>query len=562
MDLQETNILNDITDVTEKVDNSQPLSAVPGTKAAQKVSEVETEKPKESVAIEEKNETKQETQEITPAVTPVIKTEVITPKQESLPYDVSSIKEKVADASEKIISTTKSEEIADSEYPFVLKNIKKEDTVSERVKTKAMSSFQTFLEGKDKLTENIQSQTLERQRIRDNPNNSTVSKECLASLESIQTELQAEYNTAKSYALSAMRELYKFENETATECESKISSADLILSNQLLKLNSDKLSYIDTALSNDSKISRLTAKIESLEDRLSLMKRERLEREDELEDKYNESLTSQEMETKKMMYQLIETHHDHMATRLTEHAGELNKQWEQVVEELASEESMKYQKEKSAIMSRLKGISEGIDRSESSVKETKNFHFVLSLVNELREFIDKNERSGPQKIFIKQRIDTLSDYLHEQPELIELLRQVPSRVLVHGLVSKPWIIERFRGIERSCHRLAYVEDEEKLTSYIKSYFRSLITPIRATTMDELDSLQASDLSNPVMIRSANDCVQKGDLYTAARLMNNLSGAARSEASHWVRDTISYLETEQVIRVLYWYLTASIIAAAK
>ena len=555
--------MNDTPDETEKVDNELPLPTLPETEAAHKVSEVEKEKPKESIIIEEKNETKQEIQEITPVVAPVSKKETITSKQEPLPYDASSIKEKVAEHSEKIISTTKSEEIADSEYPFVLKNSKKEDTISETVKSKAMLCFQTFLEGKDKLTENIQSQTLERQRIRDNPSNSTVSKEFLASLESIHTELQAEYNIAKSYALNALRELYKFENETATEYESKISSTDLVLSNQLLKLNSDEFSYTDTSpLGHDSKVSRLTAKIESLENKLSLMKRERLEREDELEKKYNEFLTSQEMETKKMMYQLIETHHDHMVTRLTEHAGELNKQWEQVVEELASEESMKYQKEKSAILSRLKGISDGIDSSESSVKETKNFHFVLSLVNELREFIDNKERTGPQKIFIKKRIETLCEYLHEQPELIELLRQVPSRVLVHGLVSKPWIIEEFRGIERSCHRLAYVEDEEKMSSYIKSYFRSLITPIRATTMDDLDSLQSSELSNPVMIRSANDCVQRGDLYTAARLMNNLSGAARTEASHWVRDTVSYLETEQVIRVLYWYLTASIIAAAK
>ena len=554
-------ILKDTTDETEKLDNKQPLPTVSETEAAQKISEVK-EKQKESVVIQEKNDIKREIQDNTPAVTPVIQEEAVTPEQVPLPYDASSTKEKIAEHSEKIISTTKPEEIADSEYPFVLKNSKHEDTISDTVKSKAFLCFQIFLESNDKLTENIQSQTLERQRIRDNPNNSIVSKECLASLESIQTELQAEYNTAKSYALNALRELYKFENDTATECESKISSTDLILSNQLLKLNSDKFPYTDTSLGHDSKISKLAEKIESLENKLSFMKRERLEREDELEKKYNESLNSQEMETKKMMYQLIETHHDHMATRLAEHAGELNKRWEQVVEEFASEESMKYQKEKSAILSRLKGISDGIDKSASSVKETKNFHFVLSLVNELREFIDKKEQTGPQKIFIKQRIAMLCEYLHEQPELIELLRQVPSRVLVHGLVSKPWIIEGFRGIERSCHRLAYVEEEEKLSSYIKSYFRSLITPIRATTMYDMGSQQSSELSNPVMIRSANNCVQKGDLYTAARLMNNLRGAARTEASHWVKDTVSYLETEQVIRILYWYLTASIIAAAK
>ncbi|KAI6657720.1 MICOS complex subunit MIC60-like isoform X3 [Oopsacas minuta] len=539
---------NDTTDLTGVIDKQSPPSVL-GDKEPEKIPELDKEKAVELVAIENKKVAEQEIEQVIPTV----KEDTIKTTQE--PYDTSSLLGKIPEISKQARAAAKPEETADSEYPFVQKNIEKDSTNIEKLKSKALTSFQHFKDGKDKLIGNIQSQTLERQRLLENPDNS-LSKESLESLESVQSELQTDYNTAKLYALNVMKELREIEDGTAAEYENKISSVDLMLSNQLMKLKSDNL--VSTESSDSLKILKLTAEIESLRNKLSQMKIESLEKQDEVEKRYNESLNSLEGETKKLMYQLIETHHDHMATHLTEHTDDLNKHWEKFIEEWTIAESQKYQKEKSIILSRLKGISAGIDRSEEFVTEMKQFHLVLSLVNELREFIDKKEHSNPHKIFVKQRIDKLCEHLHGQPDLIALLRQIPSGVLAHGLVSRPCILERFRGIERSCSRLAYVDDEEKLFSYVKSYFRSLVTLTRDSSVDNLQSVQ----SNSAMIRSAYACVQKGDLYTATVLMNNLRGAARSEASNWVRDTVSYLETEQVICILYWHLVASIVAATK
>ena len=508
----------------------------------------------------------QEPEQLPPAVTP--EAEVTQSKQnnETQPHvtdtDKKDVSKYVKQKDMPGYNNSRIEETLQDEFPTVHNNIQSADSNAKREISKAMISFQKYLDAKDKLNENIQSQRMEIERVSRNPHD-TVVKENLDSLESLHTELSAEYNTAKYYALSDLRELGETDRGTATDYENQLSTTDQKVSDALRTLDSVKsVSHRqDTLESNKSKISKLNSEIETLQSKLSHLRREDLDKQAELENKYNESLSSLEAETKKMMYQLIETHHDHMAARLAEHTGDLNKQWERILEEWTEAESGKYQNEKSEILSRFKGISLGIDRSAGFVSEMKRFHLVLSLVHELREFIEKREHSAPKKIFIKQRIDTLCEHLHEQPELVSLLRQIPSVVLVHGLVSKPWILERFRRIERSCWRLAYVDNEEKLFSYVKSYFRSLIafSGISALNIPDLEQLEHS---NATLLRYAHTCIEKGDLHTAARLMNNLNGVARSEASHWVRDAVSYLETEQVVRVLYWFLTARIVGDAK
>ena len=460
-------------------------------------------------------------------------------------------------------SSSRIEDTLESEFPEV-HNIASADSTAKDGKSKAMASFQKYLDAKDKFSENIQSQRLEIERVSQHPQDK-IANESLDSLESLHAELRAEYNTAKYYALSDLRELglEKTERQIATEYENQLSKADQKVSDALRTLDSAKsVSHRqDTLESKKLRIAKLSAEIESLQSKLSHLRREGLERESDLERRYSESLSSLEGETKKIMYQLIETHHDHMATQLTEHTGDLNKKWERILEEWTEAESEKYQKEKSEILSKMRGISIGIDKSAGFASEMKQFHLVLSLVSELREFLDKKERSGPKKIFIKQRIETLCQHLHGKPELVSLLGKIPHIVMVHGLVSKPWIVERFRGIERSCWRLAYVDDEDKISSYVKSYFRSFIAFAGSSALNSPD-FEHLEHNNATLLRYAHSCIQQGDLHTAARLMNNLTGVARREASHWVRETVSYLETEQVVRVLYWFLTASIVADAK
>ena len=506
-----------------------------------------------------------ETEQLLQAVTPQKEETQLKQDNEAQPRVTDSGKEVSDYVKQKDMSSyshSKVEDILDSEFPDVHNNILPADSSDRKGKSKAMASFQKYLDTKDKFSENIHSQRMEIERVSQHPQD-TVANESLDSLESLHAALRAEYNTAKYYALSDLRELGETDRRAATEYENQLSTADQKVSDALRTLDSAKsVSHRQDALeSNKSKLSKLSSEIESLQSKLSHLRREGLEREADLEIKYNESLSSLEGETKKIMYQLIETHHDHMAARLTEHTGDLNKKWVHILEEWTEAESGKYQKEKSEILSRLKGISLGIDKSAGFVSEMKQFHLVLSLVNELKEFIDKREQSGPKKIFIKQRIVTLCEHLHEQPELISLLKQIPSVVLVHGLVSKPWIVERFRGLERSCWRLAYVDDEDKLSSYVKSYFRSFITFSGSSSLS-IPDLEQLERSNATLLRYAHTCIQKGDLHTAARLMNNLTGVARREASHWVREVVSYLETEQVVRVLYWFLTARIVADAK
>ena len=515
----------------------------------------------------------------TPAATHTDKKEEkhISPDTQNLAPDIRAGSTQAADPSEHMkrmeqFGEARSEEALSSEFPFVHGNTEPADSGAEQQLARMRRGYQQFVDSKARLSENLKSQILETERVMENPQN-WVAYQSLDTLENLQLEFEAEYSGCREHTLTCLSQLGGPDAALVDKYESLMTSAHDEVTSSLLSLSRAKsalqevkqrrISDKESLQLYTDKISHLQTELGSARHELSRLRRESAASQEAMERKHSDSMTSTEGEAKKMMYQLIEAHHDHMATRLAEHTGELNREWSRILTEELELARSNFRGEKSSVLVRLKGISRGLEECEGSLTSMRDFQVVRSLVDELQEFINSREDSVPSKLFIRQRVLRLSQHLKHRSDMRQLLERIPRGVLVHGLSSKRWLVERFAGVERSCWRLAHVQDGQGLTGYVASYFRSLLTPHSPPkTADIPDGLESLPQSNAPKLRHARKFVQRGDLYNAALLMNSLRGVARTEASAWVRDAVSYLETEQVIQVLYWYLNASVVGAAK
>ena len=144
----------------------------------------------------------------------------------------------------------------------------------------------------------------------------------------------------------------------------------------------------------------------------------------------------------------------------------------------------------------------------------------------------------------------------DDPFIQLVLSSVPKRALEEGIASKAGLIKRFGKVKRICKRVALVGEEGGgLGSHLLSFIQSLLMFDMIYDKIVPEDHEAS-MNTLKLLSCAGKHIEKGDLETAVRLVNQLSGEARRVAEDWVKEACLYLETRQAVMVISEYLAAS------
>lgn len=466
------------------------------------------------------------------------------------------------------------EETVSSVYPIIYTETEQEKEQKQYEKEKELMDdvINIFWLTKDKFLQHLHLQRKEMTEVISKPEND-LARKSLEGLEGEYYSLLATYKNSKNDVFESLDNLQSFKKnlEVIEDTRGQIESGVNEVSQQILnlKIHQEALNEALTLQIKDTeskqmftrKITDLSGQIESLESELVTLKKKDTKRTLVMEKRYKEMLGAVEDETKRIIYQMIASHHDHMSNRLSEQAEELHETMEYKLRDVLQNISAEQQLNSAQLLAKLEGIDKGLNASQKGIKEIKSFQLVRNLIDELFEFIDQPSRGKPNKIFIKHRIESLQQYLSESTPLLEVLNHIPKTVLIHGLPSKQCLNEQFNKIEKTCLKLAYVHPGDGLLSYIVSYLRSWVPFQSSPKFDILRDNKNKYYDNVTMVKCARQCIDKGELYNAARILNNLRGVAREEATGWVRDARSYLETQQAIEILYWYIVTVTLTTA-
>ena len=167
-----------------------------------------------------------------------------------------------------------------------------------------------------------------------------------------------------------------------------------------------------------------------------------------------------------------------------------------------------------------------------------------------------NNDSDPYtKHTIHNEVTSLKESASNDEFIQSVLSSLPKQAMEEGISSETGLIKRFDRVKRICRRVALVGEGAGMGTYLLSFIQSLVTfdmiYDKIVPEDHLASMSTLKL-----LSCASRHIEKGDLETAVRLVNQLSGEARLVAMDWVKEACLYLETRQAVMVISEYLAAS------
>lgn len=158
---------------------------------------------------------------------------------------------------------------------------------------------------------------------------------------------------------------------------------------------------------------------------------------------------------------------------------------------------------------------------------------------------------------ISKEVNSLKEAAGNDEFISSVISSIPKQAVEEGITSESGLIKRFSRVRKICKRVALVGEEGGgLGMYLLSFLQSLLT--FDMIYDKMLSPRDYDSSANTfrLLSMANSYLDKGDLETAVRLVNQLSGEAGRVAEDWVKEACLYLETRQAVMVVSEYLAAS------
>ncbi len=282
-----------------------------------------------------------------------------------------------------------------------------------------------------------------------------------------------------------------------------------------------------------------------------------------------------------------EAHASHLRDALSSQADELGSVWSQELELKLVEQEAQYQIEMSKAMARLRGIESMVNTIANAgmcVSELYCIHVLLFVLFRWHgfqtDFSTPGELTRHQQI-IRNACDTLSgalDQANAYPDdrftiskeiaslrkaargdnfVLSVIESIPKQASSEsaiGIQSESGLQERFQKVYRISKRVSLVpENGGGLGTYALSYLQSLLVfnlrGVKETKdIDLLDTFE--------LLCLANSSVQKGDLEKAVWYVSHLRNESGRVARDWLEDARLYLETQQAVRVIQTYTSAT------
>lgn len=158
---------------------------------------------------------------------------------------------------------------------------------------------------------------------------------------------------------------------------------------------------------------------------------------------------------------------------------------------------------------------------------------------------------------LKKEVEAVSDAGGKHPFVETIIQTIPEEALDRGVWTEDSLRERFPRVKKVCKRVAMIDDKGgSLFKFMLSYVQSLFVFDSVFAKTEEDLVNVNELDAFSALAHAEFWLERGDLETALRFMNQLKGEPRRVASDWIREAKLLLEARQAAYALTAFASAS------
>lgn len=290
------------------------------------------------------------------------------------------------------------------------------------------------------------------------------------------------------------------------------------------------------------------------------LERQRAELDAMLEVKLVKQQEAFEQELQQQLRRQVAAHTEHLREALEEQRVDLGRAFGLELEQKLVEERAQHNAALASSVAKLQGMEDYLQARDELDRLSQQAKGLWLACQGLQHTLVHGS-GGPQSLAadlqLVERAAPMSPYVPL------VLASIPPEALARGVYPEVALKERFAQVERTCRRVALVDDQgsSSLLRYLASYLQSVFIVYPKELPEE--ELSDEQRVNPAqwdtfdVLSRVRYWLQHEDLEQALRYASQLRGQPRLVAHDWVRELRLHLEARQAAAALMAFAAATI-----
>lgn len=290
------------------------------------------------------------------------------------------------------------------------------------------------------------------------------------------------------------------------------------------------------------------------------LERQRAELDAMLEVKLVKQQEAFEQELQQQLRRQVAAHTEHLREALEEQRVDLGRAFGLELEQKLVEERAQHNAALASSVAKLQGMEDYLQARDELDRLSQQAKGLWLACQGLQHTLVHGS-GGPQSLAadlqLVERAAPMSPYVPL------VLASIPPEALARGVYPEVALKERFAQVERTCRRVALVDDQgsSSLLRYLASYLQSIFIVYPKELPEE--ELSDEQRVNPAqwdtfdVLSRVRYWLQHEDLEQALRYASQLRGQPRLVAHDWVRELRLHLEARQAAAALMAFAAATI-----
>lgn len=294
------------------------------------------------------------------------------------------------------------------------------------------------------------------------------------------------------------------------------------------------------------------------------LERQRAELDAMLEVKLVKQQEAFEHELQQQLRRQVAAHTEHLKEALEEQKEDLGRVFGLELEKKLVEERAQHNAALSSSVAKLQGMEDYLkarDELDRLSQQAKGLWLACQGLQHTLVHGPGNGAGGPQSLAadlqLVERVASMSPYVPL------VLASIPPEAVARGVYPEVALKERFARVERTCRRVALVDDQgsSSLLRYLASYLQSIFIVYPKELPEE--ELADEQRVNPAqwdtfdVLSRVRYWLQHENLEQALRYASQLRGQPRVVAHDWIRELRLHLEARQAAAALMAFAAATI-----
>ncbi|VDM10337.1 unnamed protein product [Wuchereria bancrofti] len=261
-----------------------------------------------------------------------------------------------------------------------------------------------------------------------------------------------------------------------------------------------------------------------------------------------------EAELEEKLQKAAAAHSDHIeeVVRVQRNLFEIEEK--QKIEEAIIEWRSQLSKELAAAQGKLEGIEAALKSRTSQDVENRRAKQIWIAAHNLIDSVIHGERNGTNDDARRKPLATELQMIREADSNDEfvacLINALPDETIYNGVYTEEDLKARFTKLYKICRRVAKMDESNVgVFQYGLSYLQNAMSFDPPGKFPKMAKFDPMTLDSYEVLSRAKSFVAEGDLNSAVRILQLLTGPARFVARGWINDVRTHLEARFIAELL-------------